>query len=229
MSDPSIDPPRPALSPRLDVSLWPRALWQQPLLALLLFVLGGGASFIYSYAPLHRAQEWRISYLEERLTVRNDQVHELEEQLRESQAVLQTLPTPEGIAALEAELGETSALLASRDQEVASLERRLEKSKRATRVHAQPKTVKPPVKKPAPPPVPDEIANTAPAPEPIVLPAPEPASAQPSLPGEEAESFPASPAGDASPDPAPTLEGKDDSGATAAPATDPALPSQPDA
>ena len=109
----------------LDVRPWPRALLRYPLLVLTALLLGALLAFSYSYAPLHRAKDWKIDYLEERLESRNQEVREFRLNLAEARASLSgTLPVEE-IAAIRMQLDEATRLADSREREITSLRKKL--------------------------------------------------------------------------------------------------------
>lgn len=109
----------------LDVRPWPRALLRYPLLILTALLLGALLAFSYSYAPLHRAKDWQIDYLETRLERRNDQLQELEGSLAEAQASLSETLSSTEITAIRTRLKEATRLADSREKEIASLEKKL--------------------------------------------------------------------------------------------------------
>jgi predicted nucleic acid-binding Zn-ribbon protein len=101
------------------------------LLILTALLLGALLSFAYSYAPLHRAKDWKIDYLEERLEARNAHVLELEAQLREARASLEGTASDDEVRALRTRLDEATRLAESREQEITDLEQKLESASRA--------------------------------------------------------------------------------------------------
>ena len=109
----------------LDVKPWPRVMLRYPLLILTALLLGAALSFAYSYAPLHRANVWKIGYLEERLESRNEQVNELEAQLEQAKSSLDGTPSNEEVRALRTRLDEAIKLAESREKEIGGLERKL--------------------------------------------------------------------------------------------------------
>ncbi len=119
------------MHPLLDVKPWPRALLQYPLLMLTVLLLGAALAFAYSYAPLHRAKDWEISYLQERLASRTQQVEELEEKLRSAESTLEGQPSSDEVSALRAQLDEASGLGDSLQKQVRELERKLERVTRS--------------------------------------------------------------------------------------------------
>jgi chromosome segregation ATPase len=114
------------LHPLLDVKTWPGVLLRYPLLIVTAFLLGALAGFSYSYAPLHRAKDWKIDYLEERLTSRTNQIEELERELGEVRSASENQPSGEQLDALRAQLAEANGLASSRKKEIAELERELD-------------------------------------------------------------------------------------------------------
>ncbi len=112
----------------LDVRPWPRVLLRYPLLILMALLLGALSAFSYSYAPLHRAKDWKIDYLEERLESRNEQILELEESLVRARASLDETLSGEEIEAIRARLKEASRLAESREKETASLKKKLDQA-----------------------------------------------------------------------------------------------------
>ena len=119
------------MHPLLDMRPWPRALLRYPLLILTACLLGAIGAFTYSYAPLHRAKDWRIDYLENRLEIRNALVHELEEELGEARSSLKGQPSGEEMKALRAQLGEATKLTAAREREIKGLDRKLASMKKS--------------------------------------------------------------------------------------------------
>ncbi len=119
------------MHPLLDMRPWPRALLRYPLLILTACLLGAIGAFTYSYAPLHRAKDWRVHYLENRLEIRNALVHELEEELGEARSSLKGQPSGEEMKALRAQLGEATKLTAAREREIKSLDRKLASMKKS--------------------------------------------------------------------------------------------------
>jgi len=119
------------LHPLLDLRPWPRALLQYPLLILTAVLLGGSMAFIYSYAPLHRAKDWEISYLQERLTSRTEQVEGLEANLRQAQGAIEGQPSNGQLDALNAQLDEAQGLSGSLQKQVRDLESKLTKMTRS--------------------------------------------------------------------------------------------------
>lgn len=119
------------MHPLLDLRPWPRALLRYPLLILTACLLGAIGAFTYSYAPLHRAKDWRIHYLENRLEIRNAQVHELDKELGVARSSLKSQPSGEEMKALRAQLGEATKLTAAREREIKSLDRKLASMKKS--------------------------------------------------------------------------------------------------
>lgn len=119
------------MHPLLDLRPWPRALLRYPLLILTACLLGAIGAFTYSYAPLHRAKDWRIHYLENRLEIRNAQVHELDKELGVARSSLKSQPSGEEMKALRAQLGEATKLTAAREREIQGLERKLASMKKS--------------------------------------------------------------------------------------------------
>jgi len=115
----------------LDVRPWPRILLRHPLLIVTAFLLGGITAFAYSYAPLHRAKDWKISYLEERLSNRNTQVEELEAKLAETTSSLEGQPSNEELKGLEAKLAEADQLAKTRERQIDDLEAKLSSATRS--------------------------------------------------------------------------------------------------
>ena len=76
------------MHPLLDMRHWPRILLHHPLLILTAILLGAGLAFAYSYAPLHRAKNWEIAYLNDRLESRTGQLEDLETRLRQADSAL---------------------------------------------------------------------------------------------------------------------------------------------
>ena len=98
---------------------------QYPLLILTAVLLGGAATFAYSYAPLHRAKDWQIAYLEERLHTRTEQVETLEEELRQAEATVEGQPSNDEVKSLRAQLDEAQGLNDSLEKQVGDLEQKL--------------------------------------------------------------------------------------------------------
>jgi septal ring factor EnvC (AmiA/AmiB activator) len=119
------------LNQLLDVKPWPRVIWQNPLLILAAFLVGGALAFAYSYAPLHRAKDWQVDYLEDRLEARNEQVRGMETQLEDAEGKLADTPSGEELSALKSQLAEATDLIESRKREIASLKRKLEATSRS--------------------------------------------------------------------------------------------------
>ena len=115
----------------LDVKQWPRVLWQNPLLFLTAVLLGATTAFIYSYAPLHRAKDWKIEYLDERLSIRSKQARELEAELRKAREALEGTPSGEELGALRAQLREATRLASAREKEMESLSQKLRSAQRS--------------------------------------------------------------------------------------------------
>ena len=111
-----------------DMRPWPRALLRYPLLILTTLLLGALLGFSYSYAPLHRAKDWKIDHLEKRLTSRNEQLTKLEENLAQTSASLSGTLTPEEIAAIRTQLREATRLADATQREVSTLQKRLERA-----------------------------------------------------------------------------------------------------
>jgi hypothetical protein len=101
------------------------------LLILTALLLGALGTFSYSYAPLHRAKDWQIDYLEGRLEVRNAHVLELEVELRESKASMVGQPSGDEVDALRAQLNEANDLAASHQKQMNELERKLKSATRS--------------------------------------------------------------------------------------------------
>lgn len=116
------------MHPLLDVRPWPRILLQYPLLVLTAALLGAVGAFGYSYAPLHRAKNWQIEYLQSRLESRNEQVASLEEKLLEARSSLDGQPSGEDLGALRAQLEEANDLSGSLRKQLRDLERQLEQA-----------------------------------------------------------------------------------------------------
>lgn len=98
---------------------------QYPLLILTAVLLGGLAAFAYSYAPLHRAKDWEIAYLRERLQTRTEQVETLEEAMQAAEANADGQPSTDQLEALQAQLDEARGLSASLQGKVRDLEQKL--------------------------------------------------------------------------------------------------------
>ena len=111
-----------------DIRRWPRALLRYPSLILATLLLGALLGFSYSYAPLHRAKDWQIDYLEKRLASRNEQLTKLEENLTRTSASLDGTLSPGEIAAIRTQLREATQLADSRQREVSTLQKRLERA-----------------------------------------------------------------------------------------------------
>jgi chromosome segregation ATPase len=101
------------------------------LLILTAALLGGAGAFTYSYAPLHRAKDWEITYLEERLASRTEQVETLEAQLRQAEGAIEGQPSGDQLDALQAQLGEAQELSRSLQTRVSELEGKLTKMTRS--------------------------------------------------------------------------------------------------
>jgi hypothetical protein len=114
-----------------DVKQWPRVMWHNPLLFLTALLLGAVFAFVYSYAPLHRAKDWKIGYLEERLSIRTNQAKELEQELREARASLEGTPSGEELGAVRAQLNEATSLADAQKKEMTELSRKLESAERS--------------------------------------------------------------------------------------------------
>ena len=115
----------------LDVRPWPRALLRYPLLILTALLLGALLAFTYSYAPLHRAKDWKIDYLEERLESRNQQLREIKVNLAEARTSLSGTLSIEEIAAIRTRLDEATRLADSRKRETGSLQKKLAQAKKS--------------------------------------------------------------------------------------------------
>ena len=109
----------------LDVKQWPRVLWQNPLLFLATLLLGATTAFVYFYAPLHRAKDWKIEYLDERLSIRSKQVRELEENLQKARKSLEGTPSGEELGAVRSQLKEATSLASAREKEMDALSQQL--------------------------------------------------------------------------------------------------------
>jgi hypothetical protein len=110
----------------VDWRSWGRALWLHPILFLLVAMLGAAGSFAYSYAPLHRAKDWKVEYLESRLDKGNLELTELREGLAAARAQLDDSPPAEEVKALRATREQNTELSASKQREIDALERKLE-------------------------------------------------------------------------------------------------------
>ena len=179
-----------------NVRAWPRALLRYPLLILATLLVGALLGFSYSYAPLHRAKDWQIDYLEKRLASRNEQLTQLEENLAQTSASLDGALPPEEIAALRTQLREATQLADAREREVSTLEKRLERttqsrdrwrSRHEAAIAAKPEPVAPPEAKP------EAASNTPPEPAGESLPA-SPAALDPAGPEPEGPNDAAPPA-----------------------------------
>ncbi len=115
----------------LDVKQWLRVLWHNPLLFLATLLLGAAISFVYSYAPLHRAKDWKIEYLDERLVIRSKQVGELEEELQKARKSLEGTPSGEELGAVRAQLKEATSLASAREKEMEALLRKLRSTRKS--------------------------------------------------------------------------------------------------
>ncbi len=115
----------------LDVRPWPRILLRYPLLILTAFLLGGIVAFAYSYAPLHRAKDWKIGYLEERLASRNAHVQELETALQEAKSSLEGQPSNDDLKTLESRLAEANRLAKTHEKQIGELEAKLASATRS--------------------------------------------------------------------------------------------------
>ncbi len=116
---------------QFDLRSWPLVLWRNPLLFAMAFVLGGVAAFAYSYAPLHRAKDWRIDYLESRVESRNAQTKGLEVDLENARKSLAGVPSTEELQGMRAQLAEDSALVASGRREIDGLAAKLKRMTRS--------------------------------------------------------------------------------------------------
>jgi hypothetical protein len=119
------------LHPILDVRPWPRVLLRYPLLILTACLLGALCAFTYSYAPLHRAKDWRITYLQDRLEIRNAQIEEFEVEIADARGSLEGQPSSEEVEALRAQLDEATKLADSREREMRSLDKKLASAKKS--------------------------------------------------------------------------------------------------
>ena len=124
-------PGRSSLPKIFDVKQWPRVLWQNPVLFGVALLLGATSAFVYSYAPLHRAKDWKLDYLEERLSIRTNQARELEQELQQARSALEGTPSGEQLGALRAQLEEATTLAAAHKKEMAALARKLESAERS--------------------------------------------------------------------------------------------------
>lgn len=114
----------------LDVRRWPHALLRYPLLILTALLLGALLAFSYSYAPLHRAKDWKIGYLEERLESRNQQLREAGNNLTEARTSLNGTLSRGEVSAIRTQLGEATRLADSRKNEITSLQKRLTQARK---------------------------------------------------------------------------------------------------
>ncbi len=110
---------------QFDLRSWAVALWRNPSLFAVAFVLGGATAFAYSYAPLHRAKDWQINYLEGRVESRDVQAKQLEADLEEALESLTDTPSGEELRGMRAQLAEDSALVDSRQRDIDRLTAKL--------------------------------------------------------------------------------------------------------
>jgi hypothetical protein len=87
------------------------------------FLAGGLIAFVYSYSPLHKAKNWKIEYLEERLEAKDVELQAAEQELGNEVADNQDKPDGETFKLLQKEL-------VTVDKTVKDLERKLAKSDR---------------------------------------------------------------------------------------------------
>ena len=186
------------MHPLLDVRTWPRVVLRNPLLMLTAILLGAGAGFAYSYAPLHRAKDWQIEYLEGRLQARTEQVETLDQELASARGSLEDQPSAEQLSSTRAQLGESQELRKALEKELRGLEKKLQKAERSRdswrKKHAGLSKEIEGLRKPEP-------APASPAPEPPAGGEPLAEAPEPSA-GEEAAA-PAAPAPGSGPTPAP--------------------------
>jgi hypothetical protein len=100
-----------------------RVVWTHPIHFVLALFIGAVGSFVYSYGPLHRAEQWQIGYLEERVDEQNAALRTLEAQLAQLEQQASTQPDPEDLASER-----SKAQSAKRD--LASARKELERSER---------------------------------------------------------------------------------------------------
>ena len=176
-----------------DPTPWPRVIWHYPVLFLAAILLGAICAFAYSYAPLHRAKDWQIGYLEERIELRSSQVEELERGLEEAEKSLVGQPSGEELSAVRAQLAEATKLAESRDRELETLDGKLKSVTRSRDSwksrHAEARAA-----------LDERNAEPARAEEPLAAPgsdalAEAPAAGPPSPSGDDASAAPAAPAG----------------------------------
>jgi septal ring factor EnvC (AmiA/AmiB activator) len=77
---------------------------RNPLPFLLVFLLGGLFAFVYSYAPLHSAQSWKIDYLEKRLADRNERLKAIETELSIARSDAASRPDADEFKSVSSEL-----------------------------------------------------------------------------------------------------------------------------
>jgi len=87
------------------------------------FLAGGAIAFVYSYSPIHKAKNWKIHYLEERLESKDIELQELQRELSAVREDSADKPDGQTFKLLQDELVTT-------DKTVKDLERKLSKAER---------------------------------------------------------------------------------------------------
>lgn len=94
------------------------------------FLGGAILAFVYSYVPLHNAKNWKIGYLEERLTTKDAQIESLTEQIRKLEGNLSDVPDGETFKVLQDELVTADKTVKQLEQQAARLEKRAKEAER---------------------------------------------------------------------------------------------------
>lgn len=95
------------------------------------FLAGALIAFVYSYAPLHSAKNWKIDYLEERLDASRLQIEDLERNLADVQKKMRTRADPEAFRLLQGELAVTDDTIGDLESKLARSQRRVKDLERS--------------------------------------------------------------------------------------------------
>jgi hypothetical protein len=104
-----------------------------------IFLAGGLITFVYSYSPLHKAKNWKIGYLEERLEARDAELKTVQAELVSVRTDNQDKPDGQTFKLLQDELVTVDKTVTELERKLAKAEKRvkeLEKSRKSWKAKA---------------------------------------------------------------------------------------------
>lgn len=108
-----------------------RVLWRHPIHIAAALLIGAVGAFVYSWGPLHRAEQWKIGYLEERVDEQNRTIREMEDEMVALRAETSSQPDPKDLAAEREAAKKARRELASAQKEAARHEATIKSLRRS--------------------------------------------------------------------------------------------------